>query len=216
MQKYYLRQCSLTQLDNDFGLRQVFANAILDQWLTAEITLSAYEKDVLQHLRHLLLINTPGWNEQELALHFIGPLLSIVQFTEPYRFNLFAERRISAIISGLESEIELSGEPDGMIATGYREPKVPLFAFTEYKRQIDPEGDPAGQTLAAMLVGQALNGDHAPLYGAYVVGSDWRFMVLENKHYTISRDYSALSDEIFDILRILKALKAIILDLTTP
>ncbi|MFZ4661250.1 MAG: hypothetical protein ACOYNY_29845 [Caldilineaceae bacterium] len=214
MQKYYLRQCSLTQLDNDFGLRQVFANAILDQWLTAEITLSAYEKDVLQHLRHLLLINTPGWNEQELALHFIGPLLSIVQFTEPYRFNLFAERRISAIISGLESEIELSGEPDGMIATGYREPKVPLFAFTEYKRQIDPEGDPAGQTLAAMLVGQALNGDHAPLYGAYVVGSDWRFMVLENKHYTISRDYSALSDEIFDILRMLKALKAIILDLT--
>ncbi len=214
MQKYYLRQCSLTQLDNDFGLRQVFANAILDQWLTAEITLSAYEKAVLQHLRHLLLINTPGWNEQELALHFIGPLLSIVQFTEPYRFNLFAERRISAIISGLESEIELSGEPDGMIATGYREPKVPLFAFTEYKRQIDPEGDPAGQTLAAMLVGQALNGDHAPLYGAYVVGSDWRFMVLENKHYTISRDYSALSDEIFDILRMLKALKAIILDLT--
>jgi hypothetical protein len=214
MQKYYLRQCSLTQLDNDFGLRQVFANAILDQWLTAEITLSAYEKDVLQHLRHLLLINTPGWNEQELALHFIGPLLSIVQFTEPYRFNLFAERRISAIISGLESEIELSGEPDGMIATGYREPKVPLFAFTEYKRQIDPEGDPAGQTLSAMLVGQALNGDHAPLYGAYVVGSDWRFMVLENKHYTISRDYSALSDEIFDILRMLKALKAIILDLT--
>jgi hypothetical protein len=65
-----------------------------------------------------------------------------------------------------------------------------------------------------MLVGQALNGDHAPLYGAYVVGSDWRFMVLENKHYTISRDYSALSDEIFDILRMLKALKAIILDLT--
>lgn len=39
---------------------------------------------------------------------------------------------------------------------------------------------------------------------------------LENKHYTISRDYSALSDEIFDILRILKALEAIILDLTPP
>ena len=39
-------------------------------------------------------------------------------------------------------------------------------------------------------------------------------MVLEHKQYTISRDYSALSDEVFDILRILKALKAIILDLT--
>ena len=39
-------------------------------------------------------------------------------------------------------------------------------------------------------------------------------MVLEDDHYTISRDYSALSTEIFIILRILKALKAIIFQLT--
>jgi hypothetical protein len=32
----------------------------------------------------------------------------------------------------------------------------------------------------------------------------------------ISRDYSALSDEIYDILRILKALRAIIVDMTSP
>lgn len=214
MQKYYFCQCTLTRLDDTFGLRQVFSNATLEHWLAIELALSTYEKDALQHLRQLLTINAPGWNEQELALHFIGPLLSVVQFTEPYRFNLFAERQISAIISGLESEIELSGSPDGMIATGYREPRIPLFAFTEDKRQIDPEGDPAGQTLAAMLVAQALNGDHAPIYGAYVIGSDWRFMILEGKQYTISRDYSALSDEIFDILRILKALKGIILERT--
>jgi len=214
MQKYYFRQCTLTRLDDAFGLRQVFASVTLEHWLGAELALSNYERDVLQHLRHLLTINAPGWNEQELALHFIGPLLSVVQFTEPYRFNLFAERQINAIIAGIESEIELSGEPDGMIATGYREPKIPLFAFTEYKRQIDPDGDPAGQTLAAMLVGQALNGDHAPMYGAYVIGSDWRFMILEGNHYSISRDYSALSDEVFDILRILKALKAIIMQRT--
>lgn len=214
MQQYYFRQCTLTSLDDTFGLRQVFSDSLLDHWLETELTPSNYEKDVLQHLRHLLTINAPVWNEQELALHFIGPLLSVVQFTEPYRFNLFAERQISAIIPGLESEIELSGSPDGMIATGYREPKIPLFAFTEYKRQIDPEGDPAGQTLAAMLVAQVINANQQPIYGAYVIGSDWRFMVLEGKHYTISRDYSALSDEIFDILRILKALKAIILDLT--
>lgn len=214
MKKYHFRQCTLTQLDDDFGLRQLFSSTLLDNWLQTDGDLSVYEQAALPHLRHLLTINAPGWNEQELALHFIGPLLSLVEFSEPYRFNLFAQRKIGAVIPGLDDEIDLSGEPDGMIATGYREPKVPLFAFTEYKRQIDPEGDPAGQTLAAMLVGQALNGNHAPLYGAYVIGSDWRFMVLENKYYTISRDYSALSDEIFDILRILKALKVIILDLT--
>ena len=40
-------------------------------------------------------------------------------------------------------------------------------------------------------------------------------MVLDGGHYTISRDFSGLSTEIFDILRTLKALKAIIIDLTT-
>ena len=35
-------------------------------------------------------------------------------------------------------------------------------------------------------------------------------MVLEGKEYVMSRDYSALTDEIFDIFRILRGLKKII------
>jgi hypothetical protein len=58
-------------------------------------------------------------------LHFIGPLLSLVRFTEPYRFNLFATRKIGATLTGSDGAIELSGEPDGIIATGFREPEIP-------------------------------------------------------------------------------------------
>lgn len=214
MQTYSFRQCTLTQLDRWFGLRHVFSSAVLDQWLHTDIALSEIETILLQRLQALLLENVDGWNEQELSLHFIGPLFSLVHFTEPYRFNLFSERRISAIITGLQNEIELSGEPDGLIATGYREPELPLFAFSEYKRQRDPNGDPAGQVLAAMLVGQELDPHPKPLYGCYVIGYDWRFVVLEDKHYTISQDYSAIRTDIFDIYRILKALKQIVFDLT--
>lgn len=214
MQKYSFRQCTLSKLDDLFGLRQVFSNQQLELWLQADLPLTEEERRMLERFQELLFLNRDGWNEQELSLNFIGPVFALARFTEPYRFNLFAERHIQAVITGIEHEIELSGEPDGIIATGYREPKIPLFAFSEYKRQLDPDGDPAGQTLAAMLVGQTLNKNQQPLYGAYVVGSDWRFMVLEATHYTISRDYSALSNEIFDILRILKALKIIVLDLT--
>ena len=214
MQKYYFRQCTATLLDRTFDLRQVFSSPTLDAWLHVEIALSEKEKGILENYQELLILNTNAWNEQELALHFIGPILGLAHFTEPYRFNLFAERRIAAVVSSDEGEVELSGEPDGIIATGYREPEIPMFAFTEYKRQLDPNGDPVGQTLAAMLVAQVLNANQQPIYGAYVIGSDWRFMVLEGKHYTISRDYSALSDEIFDILRILKALKVIIMQIT--
>lgn len=215
MQTYNFRQCTLTMLDKLFGLRQVFASPILEQWLQRQITLSDYELQTLDELRSLLNLNVPGWNEQELALHFIGPLLSLVRFTEPYRFNLFAKRKIGAIITGKDDEIELSGEPDGIIATGFREPEIPMFAFTEYKRQLDPNGDPAGQTLAAMLVAQRLNPKPHPIYGCYVIGRDWFFMVLSENHYIISTGHNALqSPELEDILRILKNLKLLILELT--
>ncbi|MCB0060999.1 MAG: hypothetical protein KDE19_02745 [Caldilineaceae bacterium] len=214
MQKFYFRQCTATLLDRTFGLRQTFVSDILDDWLNAEQTVSEAEKATLTTYQELLVLNETIWNEQELALLCIGPIFATVHLTEPYRYNLFAGRRISAPLSTDSGEIGLSGEPDGIIATGFREPEVPFFAFTEYKRQLDPEGEPTGQTLAAMLVAQALNKNQQPVYGAYVVGSDWRFMVLTDKQYTISRDYSALSDEIFDILRILKGLKQIVMGLT--
>lgn len=216
METYLFRQCTLTKLDRLFGLRNVFASAVLDQWLQTELALSEFEIALLQQLQGLLLENAEGWNEQELSLHFIGPLFSLVHFTTPYRFNFFAERPISAVVAGLSSEIELSGEPDGLLATGYREPEIPFFAFSEYKRQRDPNGDPAGQVLAAMLVAQSLDPHPKPIYGCYVVGYDWRFLVLEGKQYTISQDYSAIRTDIFDIYRILKALKQIVMQLTEP
>lgn len=47
MQKYCFRQCTLTQLDDDFGLRQVFVSSLLDHWLEATVALSDYEKGAL-------------------------------------------------------------------------------------------------------------------------------------------------------------------------
>ena len=214
MESYSFRDCTLTLLDRRFGLRQVFSNSVLDQWLQTDIQLDESEKSSLHSLQTLLRLNVQGWNEFELSMNFIGPIFSLVGFTELYRFNLFAQRHIGTVVKGIDDDIELSGAPDGIIATGYREPEVPMFAFSEYKRQLDPTGDPAGQALAAMLVGQTLNQNDGPIYGAYVIGSDWRFMVLDRQQYAISEDFSAIRDDLFDILCILKALKQIILEAT--
>ena len=43
-----------------------------------------------------------------------------------------------------------------------------------------------------------------------MIGVDWYFMILQGKEYAMSRNYSALTGEIFDILRILKVLKAMV------
>jgi hypothetical protein len=212
MEKLAFGECTTILLDKIFGLRRQNTLPELEAWLALAktITLSKRDKENCVELRNLLNKNVFYWNEQDLALHFIGPMFSKVDFTEPYRFNLFAERSISSIVENHE----LFGKPDELIATGYGEPEIPFFAFQEYKREKDPNGDPAGQCLAAMLVGQSKNKDNLPIFGSYVIGRDWYFLILQGKHYAVSRDFSAITDDVFEILRLLKALKMMIMERT--
>ena len=206
--KLNFNQCTLPNLDKNFGLRRALELPALTHWIQQgkQQTLSELDYSKLADLQELLLINADNWNEQELSIHFIGPIFSIVKFSELYRYNLFAQRHIEATVENYL----LAGEPDGLIASGYYEPEIPYFAFSEYKRQRDPNGDPAGQALAAMLVGQRLNPHPQPVYGCYVIGRDWYFLTLVGREYCISRDFSAVTDDLFDIVRILKVLKEII------
>jgi hypothetical protein len=97
-----------------------------------------------------------------------------------------------------------------MIATGIREPDIPFFCMHEYKSSIDNEGNPDAQALAAMLVAREQNGNKKPIYGLYIVGLIWNFMVLNSNEYCISKNYDSSQEEIYDIFRMMKALKVII------
>ena len=212
--------CSLVYLEKTFGLIQEFNEPALEQWLSVSIELSDHERRELRDFQEPLTLNVLHWNEQELSLNFIGPIFALVRFTSR-KFNLFAQRPLRATIG----EVELYGRPDAFIASGFREPEIPFFAFhrsvaTEFKKDVEPAGHrdvapPAAQALAAMLVGQGLNSDPTkPIYGCYVNGRDWNFMTLTGQTYCISSDYSALTDDLFDIFRILKALKQIVSERT--
>lgn len=51
-----------------------------------------------------------------------------------------------------------------------------------------------------------------PIYSAFLYGKDWRFSVLHDKRYCISKTYDASEkDELLKIVAILKHLKHIIL-----
>jgi len=80
----------------------------------------------------------------------------------------------------------------------------------EYKRSVENQGMPDAQVLAAMLAAREINQNHNPIYGLYVVGLIWHFLVLENNDYCISRTYSADSDDIFVLFKMLKNLKQLI------
>jgi hypothetical protein len=202
--------CTLVYLEKTFGLVQEFDYPALTQWLAMPVDLSDHERRELRDFQEPLTLNVLHWNEQELSLNFIGPLFALVRFTSR-KFNLFAQRPLRAVVS----DVELYGRPDAFIASGFREPEIPFFAFHEFKRDIEPTGHPAAQTLAAMLAGQALSANpEEPIYGCYVNGRDWNFMTLIGQTYCVSSDYSALTDDLFDIYRILKALKQLVIERT--
>jgi hypothetical protein len=205
VQEKSFRECRLSWLERTFGLDQVKTLPSNEHWLAGTATITDYENQNLLHLQESLEFNVRDWYESELDSFFIGPLMSLIKFSNK-KFNIFSER----IVEGTVGDWRLYGKPDSFIASGRREPEIPFFAFQEYKKMTDPDGDPAGQALAAMLVGQSLNANGLPMYGCHVIGADWYFMTLEGKEYTISRDYSALSNEIFDIFQRLKILKEIV------
>jgi hypothetical protein len=206
------RECTLAFLDRTFALDQVLTHPVIDHWLNVPVELTDFEQQQLAHLQHILTLNVHDWNEYELDTHFIGPLFTLVNFTdERKRFNHFGQRELEGVVNGYL----LFGKPDGMVASGRREPETPYFAFQEYKRELDPNGDPAGQCLAAMLVGQSFDLPAVPMYGCYVVGAVWRFMILVEQQYAISLDFSATSsDELLAIFRALKSLKQIVTERT--
>ncbi|OQY43996.1 MAG: hypothetical protein B6242_13595 [Anaerolineaceae bacterium 4572_78] len=202
------RECTLIKLDKTFGLTQIDESPILQDWLDGKIEISDFERQSLMMYQKTLIRYVDNWNEAELTQNFIAPVFTLVNFSSKI-FSLFAQRKFGGVVDG----IEMGGKPDGIIAKGFREPEKTYFCFQEYKKEKDPEGDPAGQVLAAMLVAQEFNEHKHPIYGCYVKGRDWFFIVLERKKYCISLGHLATRNDIFDIFRILKVLKQIVIHL---
>jgi len=199
------KNCTLEYVEETFSLEEIKHLPLLTSWLAAEDDISDYEHQTLTTLQDKLIDNVHHWNEMELSMGFIGPLMTLISYFDK-EFNFFAQRSFAGKVDG----IELSGKPDGVIASGKRSPHKPYFCFQEYKRENDPDGDPAGQVLAAMLLAQELNEHEHPIYGCYVKGDTWYFMVLQGKKYSMSIGYVATGEKLFEIFKILKGLKPII------
>lgn len=196
------KEWNLDKIEEAFGLKQVWQSEILDELINHPYQLDEMERTFVTKLQRHFSFGGDDWNEVELENKFISPMIVLSEIADE-KCSYFLERELSTTID----EYELSGKVDGMIATGFRSPKKPYFCLNEYKRGTDPDGDPKGQALIAMLVAQKLNNNNAPIFGCFVIGRIWQFMILEGNQYTISRDFSCVDNEVFDIFRILKGLR---------
>ena len=208
MEKKGFREWDLDKIDDAFGTKQVRKLAILEELLSFEYQADDYEIRYLSKLSDTYtVLGGDDWNEVELENKLISPVIVFADIANE-KYSYFLERDLSATIG----DYELTGRVDGMVATGFRNPKIPYFCLNEYKRQTDPNGNPQAQALIAMLVAQKLNNNNhrsadQPIFGCYVVGRIWYFMALVGNEYAISKDFSCVDDEMFDIFRILKSLR---------
>lgn len=203
MQKSNFREWSLERVERTFQLVQVTELPILEELLASDYVLNEFDIHLLKSLRkNYVEFGGDDWNEVELENKIISPII-VASEIDNKRFAYFLERELATIID----EYELSGKVDGMIASGFRSPQMPYFCLNEYKRGTDPYGDPRGQALIAMLVAQKLNDNQKPIYGSYIIGRNWYFMALIGKEYAISKDFSCVDDEIFEIFKVMKSLR---------
>jgi hypothetical protein len=198
-----------SELADTFNLTRFFDYVPkLSEWLAVEPIQQIENEAVFDLLYQEMRENVDYWNEQELELFFIGPLIRIFANYKSVHFIMYSEREISATVEG----VFLKTEADLLLAKGKGEVlKVPYFCFHEYKRTKKASSDPVAQVLEAMLIAQEMNKNGKPIYGAYVIGKDWYFMVLEGKEYCISKAYQAtLRNELLDIIAILRKFRVIL------
>jgi len=188
-------------LEIEFGLSQTDLPE-LDGWIDVTVFITDKEREQLNILSHNFNKYYKNWNEDELKMQFIAPLLMIVDYYVG-AYMPFSQRNLAVVVK----DWEISGSVDWMLSKGKQTPRKPYFFLHEYKREVSPDGDPQGQLLAEMFVAQQLNQDNLPIYGCYVVGKDWTFIALKDLYYSVSRPYQANEAPDFDV--IFKALKQI-------
>jgi len=205
MQEKTFKNWTTEDIHMTFGVQQIRHSTLLEQWLTATYDISNQQKIYLERLQSLLQNEVESWNEEELKFNFIAPLMSLVNFSTPY-YKPFLERSLSAVVK----EYTLKGRVDFMIATGLQTPRAPYFCLHEYKKEHGIDNDPRGQLLAEMIAIQSLNNNDFPVYGTYVVGRLWLFVVLYQQEYAVSLAYDATKNDLYNIFVILQQLKVII------
>ena len=178
------------ELQNEFGLTFQFNMPELEEWLQAESPIPPEVAPTLEKLKQQLKVSHSYWNEQDLIFKFIAPFLSLVDFTDPH-YNYFTERKLKAHLGAYE----LTGVVDFVVSKGYKDPQKPYFFLHEYKRFKGTEADPLGQVLSEMLTAQTLNADGKPIYGCYVYGQHWTFVLLNQNVYATSQGYDATAPE---------------------
>ncbi len=195
------------EVERTFGIDFIKKLPLMYDWLQFQQPLTPEDEKTSDKLRLFLQDFANFWNEEDMKVFFIVPILQIVNFYAPNKYRTFMEATFQAdLVDAQNLPCTLRGRVEMVVATGKQDPQTPFFFLNEYKAQIKVTSDPQGQLLIAMLAAQAKNnGKNLPIYGMYNIGQFWFFVVLAGKEYTTSTAFDATDKG--DLKQIINALQ---------
>jgi hypothetical protein len=205
--KVTFESCDKTFMQNIFGFRQIKEIPELTAWINSKISITKFEKALVEDLLNDTTYRIDDWNEEGLKMNFIAPLLSYVKFNSE-KYTAFADEKFEAEVG----DYLLTGKLDWFVAKGLYKPEAPIFFLQEFKRAKGNPSDPDGQILAEMLACRTLNDqENEVMYGVVIIGKSWNLIVLKGSEYALSNTFDSKNiEDLIEIFEILKASKKII------
>ncbi len=181
-----------TELKNLFEIEPNLDNCIFDEWILNQIEI---DNSVEMFLEDLIADNKSflieRYSEEDLKVKFIVPILNKIKF-QSYEKKIRDFYELPMIYK--TSQFILSGIVDFVVSEGLVESKKPYFFIQEFKRSED-YGNPRPQLLAELISAVELN-DWSFIKGAYIIGGNWHFVILEKLElhkyqYFISQNFDS-------------------------
>jgi hypothetical protein len=199
------------EVERTFGIELMKNTPVMNDWLHFSQPLTSKEQERAEELRLFIEEFASLWNEEDMKVFFIVPVLQIVNFYSYKKYRTFMEATFHAKVLDVQNKLcTLRGRVEMVVATGKQDPQIPFFFLNKYKAQIKVTSDPQGQLLSAMIAAQAKNEAlNLPVYGMYNIGQLWFFVVLQDKEYTVSKAFDATDkDALKQIINMLQYVKA--------
>ena len=187
-----------------FEIEKNLDESIFDEWLNNDLeidnSIEVFLKDLIEDNKSLI----ESYGEEDLKVNFIVPILNKIQFKS-------YEKKIRGFyelpMTYQTSKFIFNGTIDFVVSEGLVESKKPYFFIQEFKRS-EEYGNPRPQLLAELISAIELN-DWKFIKGAYIIGGNWHFAILEKLdidkyQYFISQNFD--STKIDDLKSIYKNL----------
>lgn len=172
IKKYVYSKIRDKELDEIVTIDKKISHSIFDDWFNYT------ENHPNEEFLHQLLLENMDfirdYNEEDLKINFIAPILNKVNFKD-------IKKEIRTFYGeSLTYETDrfiLNGNCDFYVSKGLFKPRKPYFFIQEFKRNED-YSNPRPQLLAELIAAMELN-KFQFMRGAFIVGSIWNFVILE-------------------------------------